>query len=258
MTLDNFKIYVPTLDEECLIPYTLEALLKVFPKEQIEVIDLGSADSTVRRSKQLGVKVHKIVLPDEDPGKYYTAVKNDFSARQKWVLWVDGDEIYPTSSLLRLKIWLEAPTGSFCYVFWKPLRSDNNKLQTTEQYLLAGPKCFNSDRLMFRRAWPKEVIAPRIETDEVRKENDQALFNGIWMWHGVLLKRSDSQERNSRRKKREVKLDIYSELTWKSVEAPWDNNYEGDASHNWTVTRFLPNRSREETRREYSGEGFTF
>lgn len=237
--LNDFKIYIPTLDEECLIPYTIDALLKVFSPEQIEVIDLGSKDSTVEQISSK-VKIHSVTLPKDNSGEFFTRLKNEYSSRQGWVLWVDGDEIYPTTSLFRVRDWVEAGqlgkhTQIGLRVYWKILKEG----YCSKEYLSAGPKLFNTNKLKFNRAWPNEVTVNRSNDPGVLHKS---LFTGVWFWHGVLLRRSFAEERTSRYKKRLSKTAIYDKhLTWESIDKfPWENDYRGDVEFPWTVMNMSP------------------
>lgn len=239
--INNFKIYVPVLDEERLIPYTIEALLKVFDPKQIVVLDLGSIDQTLNRIPN-GVIVHNIELPkDKNNGAFFTEIKNTYAKRQKYVLFVDGDEIYPTSSLLKVKEWVELGLRGEhnrvgVRVYWKILKELNGNLECSREYLSAGPKLFDSTKLKFKRAWPDEVT---VNTDvDAIPQGHKSEFNGVWFWHGVLLERSSIKERTARYKKRLSKVAKYNMyLTWDSIERfPWEDNYVGHIDFPWIVS----------------------
>ena len=253
--MGDFKVYVPTLDEECLIPYTIGALLKVLPPEQIEVIDLGSKDDTLNRIPG-GVKIHEVTLPaDNSAGRFFTDLKNEFSDRQEWVLWVDGDEIYPVSTLRRIVRWVDGDQTPRRYIrfFWRVLRLHEGRIQSTVEYLSAGPKLFNSKVLHFRRAWPREVVSVRPDVSGRRNPTyvgSEDYFNGMWFWHGVLLKRSSLVQSNVRSKKLFHKNIRYGKLTWEDIVEPWNNDYEGAYKLPWTVSRF----DREEHKIDKIGE----
>lgn len=235
----DFKIYISTLDEDRLIPYTIASLLQVFPPEQIEVIDLGSKDQTLARIPK-DVKTHQVDLPATDVGAFFTELKNEYSRRQEWVLWVDGDEIYPASSLLKVKAWVEgAQAGDHDHagerLYWRILKDNDGQWSCSNEYLSAGPKLFNSNYRGFRRAWPKEV-SYRFDkrTPSVRHKSE---FNDIWFWHGVLLNRSSRGEQTGRRKKRQHKEANYNNfMTWSELTAPpWETQYKSDLRPDWVV-----------------------
>lgn len=235
----DFKIYVPTLDEERLLPYTLEALTKVFPKEYIEVLDLGSIDSTLDKVPK-GIKVTQINLPEDNPGRFFTELKNEYSAKQEWVLWVDGDEIYPTTSLKLIRKWLDdAESGAHSKkavrLYWRILKEEEGEVFCSNEYLSAGPKLFNSKFQKFKRPWPNEVT---VQTSPGKLSNHKSEFTHMWFWHGVLLSRSFGLERTSRRKKRESKQDRYNRsMTWtKLKDFPWNSDYIDEApQEDWVV-----------------------
>ena len=159
---NNFHIYVTTLNEEYLIRYTVEALLKVFPHRQISVIDLGSEDKTLEKIPKGIAVISKSLLPGEEAGRRFTSIKNEYSKCQEWVMWVDGDEIYPTSTLLRISSWLnEAQDNKHSQKalrsYWRILRYTLNKeIVCSNEYQSAGPKLFNSEAISYRRSWPRE------------------------------------------------------------------------------------------------------
>lgn len=241
----DFHIYVTTLDEENLIGYTIEALLKVFSSQHITVIDLGSKDSTLQ-CVPAEIEILSETLPrgKGEAGRYYTQMKADYSGGQEWVLWVDGDEIYPTSSLLKMVKWLEdAETGRHdekaLRLYWRTLNMMGGKMQVSKEYLSAGPKLFNSNHFSFKRAWPQEVIYPL--THETPLVSDKKEFNGIWFWHGVLLERSHMSD-TARTKKLLAKKGKYEQyLGWESTKAPWDMHYNAQTEMEWTVVNMSPN-----------------
>jgi hypothetical protein len=115
-------------------------------------------------------------------------------------------------------------------VYWKILKEG----YCSKEYLSAGPKLFNTDKLKFCKAWPKEVTVNRSQDPGVLHKS---LFTGVWFWHGVLLKRSSVKEQTVRYKKRLTKIEMYNKyLTWDSIDKfPWKNDYRGDVEFPWTV-----------------------
>lgn len=240
MTYPDFHIYITTLNEENLIAYTIEALLKVFPIQQLTVIDLGSVDATLDRIPS-SIEVLSEILPrgNGEAGPFFTQMKANYSGGQEWVLWVDGDEIYPTSSLLKMVKWLEdAQAGRHdekaLRLYWRTLNMMGGKMQVSKEYMSAGPKLFNSKYFSFKRAWPKEVIY-RL-SDTTLPVSHKKEFNGIWFWHGVLLERSNIQA-TARNKKLSTKRDRYEKyLSWRDTDAPWAMHYnDTDVELEWTV-----------------------
>lgn len=245
MMNNNFHIYITTFNEEYLISYTIEALLKVFQPEQVSVIDLGSEDNTLKRIPK-NIDIIPKSLPDGcKAGQVFTNMKIKYSKRQDWVLWVDGDEIYPTFSLLRIKEWLDSAERNehkekALRLYWKVLQDSFCGISCSREYLSAGPKLFNSHFFSFKRAWPREVIYPcypNITSVKHKKE-----FNGVWFWHGVLLNRS-SIEQTARRKKREIKENRYNQLlTFERIkDYPWNLQYEAEIVPEWAVVNMSEN-----------------
>jgi len=239
--MTDFKIYVTTLDEDVLIAYTLEALLKVFSPKQIEVIDLGSQDNTLKLIPA-GIKVHREHLPEGQDefgvnvvGPYFTELKRRYSKRQDWVFWVDGDEIYPVSTLLSIQSLMKVEPGKRAFRFyWRMLKYIDDELYASDEYVSAGSKLFNSNYFQFHRAWPKEVLQP-IAGESGKK--DKNIFTGLWLWHGVLLERSSLPERTARSKKRLAKIAVYDKtaVTWNRIIPPWESDYATVTSSEWVV-----------------------
>lgn len=253
--LPDFHIYVPILNEERLISSTVNALLEVFDAAQITVVDIGSTDNSVNRVPW-GVPVVRHRLPAKNSGRFFTDLKNEYSRRQKWVFWVDGDEIYPTQSLLRLKQWtIEALAGGHeqrqCQrIYWRfMLESPSGSgYETSREFLYGGSKLFNSEIFWFRRAWPKEVVARRddIELTGVR-DGKMERFNGVWCWHGTMLNRSSVYTKGDRKKSEGKKVDFltgrhgiargktqYEVLDWDhAVQPPWVDGYDVEDEQEW-------------------------
>ena len=264
--LPDFHIYVPILNEEELISSTINALLEVFDASQITVLDLNSTDDSVNRVPR-GVSVVQYEFPANKPaGRSYTDMKNEYSRRQKWVFWVDGDEIYTTESLLRLKKWtVEAIGGGHlktqCYrVYWRYVIGDPDRgYETSREFLYAGSKLFNSEIYWFRRAYPREVMARREDAtvtgvSKGRRED----FNGVWCWHGSMLRRSSVYTTGDRKKAGSKKALLYSPipggtsksqrfgektryelLSWDHTGyLPWENGYDTEAEQGWVAWNF--------------------
>ncbi len=236
----SFKIYVTTLDEELLIAQTIGALLEVFSEEQIEVIDLGSSDRTLE-CIPAGVKVHDESLTDKiEAGKLYTELKNSYSRKQDWVLWVDGDEIYPKQTLEKIRDLMDDPGDEVMFrLYWRILKFEDDKHYASSEYLCAGPKLFHTDYFHFSRSWPREVVRcltshARSDYNRKARKSHHDKFNGLWFWHGVLLERSGVDERTARRKKRIGKIAIYDEaMTWERID--WCDLASQETKQDWTI-----------------------
>lgn len=250
--IEDFRIYIPTLNEEFLIAHTLEALLKVFPASNITVIDLGSRDGTLSKIPSVIEVIREALPANASAGLYYTNLKSKYSRKQEWVLWVDGDEIYPTCVLRNMKSWLEdARTGRHdakaLRLYWKILRNDDTGgMLCSKEYLSCGPKLFNSEYFSFRRAWPREVIYS-IDRNNPPSTGEKWDFNGFWFWHGVLLKRS-SIGSTARSKKKDSKENRYVKyMTWEKTETPWSMQYDVHVSPEWAVLNMSEKQGRLDT-----------
>lgn len=226
----NLGVYVSTLDEEILIEAALKNVVKVFP--QVEVIDLGSRDSTVKIVKSLGVPVNEHVLPDKSskysfdgPAQRWIELKNEYANKHDWIFSIDGDEIFDEDNLLRLKAKVESGAHYTAYhIGWKMVREVGGGLQISEMKP-SGPKMYKSSDYFFDRGWPGEILKrnpavnnPRERSKDIKEECD------IWCWHGVLLNRSHRPERTARRKKRLERYNYYdAQLQWENVDRlPWE------------------------------------
>ena len=230
----NLGVYVSTLDEEVLIEAALKNVVKVFP--QVEVIDLGSKDSTLEIVRRLGVPINEHVLPDKSskysfdgPGQKWTELKNEYANKHDWILLLDGDEIFDEENLRRLKAkaYSEPVNGVVRYtayhIGWKMVREVDGQKQVSEMKP-SGTKLYRSSDYSFDRGWPGEILKrnPLIKNNRERNKEPMEACD-VWCWHGVLLNRSSLPERTARRKKRQERLKYYDEqLKWKDVDKwPW-------------------------------------
>ena len=258
--IPNFHIYIPVKNEEFLIKDTVQALMEVFPPQQITVIDIGSTDMSIERLPE-GVNIVHHEFPANKPaGRSYTDMKNEYSRRQRWVFWVDGDEIYTTESLLLIKDWLlkipDAPIENRQYleIFWKMFKRDGpsgESYAVANEYVRGGEKIFNSDLYEFRKPWPAEAVAFRGEAvtgikNPRHKSEIRHQFNGVWCWHGVTLTSRSSVSDTARNKKFQSKYHKYNNnLTWTEIpRLPWYANLPHQADYHentpetwkvWTV-----------------------
>ena len=93
----NLGVYINCRNEDLFIRPCIHAVRKVFP--QVKVLDTGSSDDSVKFARQMGVSVYS----EEVQGTEYSEWRNQFLKLHDWVFFIDADEIYPKSSLLRLK-----------------------------------------------------------------------------------------------------------------------------------------------------------
>lgn len=218
----NLGVYVTIRNDERLIRPCLTPLMKVFP--QVKVIDVGSEDNSLNIIKHLGVPVEEKGVIS---GREYTDLKNEYGKKHDWVFWVDSDEIYEEGMLKKIKeIRIGDPKHESMRVFWKFVTEDLR----SSSYKNAGIKAFNPNVFYFRRAWPREVVSYVGDKESywrklgIRQEHDVSKFNGIWCWHGRLLKRSSIKEETPKRKKREALFNsLNKELKWEQLfKFPWE------------------------------------
>lgn len=225
----DLGVYISTLDEEILIEAALKNVVKVFP--QVEVIDLGSRDSTVEIVRRLGVPVNEHVLPNktskysfDGPAQAWTALKNEYANKHDWIFILDGDEIFDEDNLRRLKAKAESGAHYTAYhIGWRMVREKGTHKQVSEMKP-SGPKMYKSSDYFFDRGWPGEILKRNTDVDNPRERSKDIKEEcDIWCWHGVLLNRSSLPERTARRKKRLERWKYYDEqLKWEDVDKwPW-------------------------------------
>lgn len=212
----DLGVYISSLDEERLISPCIKSIQKHFP--QVELIDLGSADDTVKIAESLGVKVNSF---ENVSGRDWTDLKNQFSEKHEWVFWIDGDEIYPDESIVLMKNMLENGVEDDCIrISWIFLKEEEGKKYRSTTPKINGSKMFKPSKFRFERAWPREVLYKQ-SADAKRASKSE--YNNVWCWHGVCLIRSSVEERKHRRLKREAKLIEYKDLDWVEIDKfPWE------------------------------------
>jgi len=209
--MPDLGVYVTCVNEENLIKVNVEAVRRVFP--QVEVIDLGSTDDTQFVLDRLGVTTH---FEGQMDGAKYTQLKNDFSTKHDWVLWVDGDEVWPEESLNRLKGNWKANLHRLTAlrIAWRYLVVVDGEIYESES-LVNGPKMFNVKVHSFVHPWPYETTNGSKDTRQPRKHAGRQ-----WCWHGKMLNRSSKSE-SSREEKREDYYtsfhDHHKNVTWKRL-----------------------------------------
>jgi hypothetical protein len=178
----SLGVYVVCKDEENLITPCVTPLLKVFP--QVEVIDLGSKDSTLDKLASLGCKVHNRPCNAEE----YPHLKNEFANKHEWVFWVDGDEIYPEENLHLVTKFIDSKNHHAYRMTWKNLALKKGQIQISTP-IIGGTKLYRPIRYFYRRAWPREVLDSPKGVNGLGRQQGPTL-NGLWCWHGKFLKRS--------------------------------------------------------------------
>jgi glycosyltransferase involved in cell wall biosynthesis len=195
--MSELGVYIPCLNEEYMITPCVRAIQKVLP--QVEVIDLGSRDQTLKRLSKLDVVVHH----EEEAcratharryhynGVRYVELKNEYSKKHDWVFWVDGDEIWPEDNLRHLiSAWEQHKTEPVAIrMAWRDLVVVNNQIYATEP-MPNGPKLFNTNHFYFRGNWPRELLQSVDKKASENKLNIDNRFQHQWCWHGRMLNRS--------------------------------------------------------------------
>jgi glycosyltransferase involved in cell wall biosynthesis len=211
----NVGVYITVLDDEYNISACVRNVKKVFPR--VEVIDLGSRDSTINKVKDLGVPVHEFKKVD---GAMFTRIKNEFSEKHDWVVWIDSDEIYLPGCLEDMKAKIRNTKHESIRVSWRLIKEEAGQIYMSNSLLINGCKAYNTNKFRFKRAWPREVLE---DLDENVSKEPKHHFNGIWCYHMVLLPRSSQPENRARERKRKERARIYDELEWLKIsEIPFE------------------------------------
>lgn len=219
---DNLGVYVICKNEENLIVPCVTSLMNVFP--QVQVVDLGSKDATLDRLNNLGVQVTSRACTPSS----YSALKNELASGHEWVFMVDGDEIYPISSLLRFSQLIKERHRHGWHAIrcgWKFLKYEEDKLFESKT-VINGPKVFRPNRFKFEGTWPYEVLKQDSGNKGKRKQPVQHC--DTWCWHGKLLHRSHVRDRLREEKREayenELMKKYHGEVSWKRRDClPWEN-----------------------------------
>lgn len=227
----NLGVYITSKDDDLFIADVIKPVIEVFP--QAEAIDLGSTDDSIEIIQKSGIPYN---LHKDISGKEYTVLKNRYSKKHDWAVWIDSDEIYPVSSLLKMKelivsgasVKASVPEDKNVFIpyenrktvrcSWRLIREENSKLLVADKLRMNGHKAFDSKLYTFIEPWPVETL------NGVRRLKDSKnVFNGVWCWHAVLLQRSSKGDNALRIEKKQAKLDEYIPLyEWSKVEKyPW-------------------------------------
>jgi len=233
----NLGVYISLKNDDLYIKDVIKPVLEVFP--QVKIIDLESTDNSIERIKETRVPY---IVHNGIGGEKFTNLKNFYSKKHDWVVWIDSDEIYPVESLLKMKelieIYSKAPIKipikppllveerKTIRCSWKLVREENGKLFIADKLRMNGHKAFDSRIYTYIDPWPYEVLYGNEHLKESKKH-----YNGVWCWHAVLLERSsvgsvykDTKGRYTvREKKRQGKLEMYiPQYEWKEIEKlPW-------------------------------------
>lgn len=227
MPFCDLGVYVVACNEENLIKPCVLAVQKVFP--QVEVVDLGSTDTTLERLDDVEVAIAQYQGSGEDgrlSGKEYTDLKNMYSKRHQWVFWVDGDEIWPEESLRRLEGNWRANMHRLTAmrVAWRYLVMCEGQLYASDP-VHNGPKLFDTEKHFFIGDWPYETLGGPKDNRQPKKHCRRQ-----WCWHGKMLHRSDVRD-TIRDEKREDYLtsfkNFHKDVRWVRIDGlPFEGTEE--------------------------------
>ena len=184
-------------NEEYWIAYVLRDLFKVFGT--VAMIDTGSTDNTIEIAKKTADKYHgNLELIQEDMSDNAIAIGQCPSRLRemidtKWMLLVDGDEIWQETQLRALQIQADILPVNYQVVMF----NGRNLTDVTDKLLERDG--FVADRLLERDGF----VADRLFSPEVRWEVRQdypfqshgleirdregnvfrADHTGMWFWH---------------------------------------------------------------------------
>lgn len=227
----NLGVYITLKNDDIFIADVIKPVAEVFP--QVKIIDLESTDNSIEEVKKTGVPytIHKDIN-----GEGFTNLKNFYSKKHDWVVWIDSDEIYPVFSLLRMKELIESgnnavinwPVNKRTFIpyeyrktvrcSWQLIREENGELFIANELRMNGHKAFDSRLYTFIDPWPAEVLYGNEHLKGSKK-----IDNGVWCWHAVLLDRSSTGDYGQRNKKRQGKLAEYiPQYEWLKInQFPW-------------------------------------
>ena len=175
----DLGVYVFAKNEENLIVPCVSALQKVFP--QVEVIDLGSKDTTLEKLSSLNCKVRNVTCTPE----MYPYLKTSVGKEHNWAFFVDGDEIYPEEQLKKIEPTIKTLQYRGYRIAWRYVKEENGKKFVAKNLVSNVIKIYRSDRFTWTEPWPFEVMKNR-KSERMQPKEQQ----DIWCWHARLLNRS--------------------------------------------------------------------
>lgn len=200
----DLGVYVFAKNEENLIVPCVSALQKVFP--QVEVIDLGSKDSTLEKLLGLGCNVRNVSCTPEE----YPHLKNSLGKEHVWSFFVDGDEIYPEDQLRKIGPLIDSGQYHNYRISWRFVKETDGKYQA-KNVVSNVTKILMGNSFSWKRPWPREALIDLVPTNEIQPKS---IVMGPWCWHTRLLERSSLIDRV-----REVKKDDFCyEVKWEKVD----------------------------------------
>lgn len=214
-TSNDLGVYITLYNDENFIVPCVEAIKKVFPS--VEVLDLGSQDNSVALAKKL------TVVRDCRDARHvikYPEFKNEIAKNHKFIFWIDADEVYPETELLKIKEIVY--TSPFVVGGWKFINKDKKgQLLITEEILNKGRICWNTKDFYVGGTYPREKLRTRLPSFPPQQNSDPSVF----CYHAMLLQRSSMREDSGRHKKRQHRLDTLNTLnvTWSLIKTlPWE------------------------------------
>lgn len=175
----DLGVYVFAKNEENLIVPCVSAIRKVFP--QVEVIDLGSEDSTLEKLSSLNCKVRNISCTPEE----YPHLKNSVGKEHGWAFFIDGDEIYPEEQLRKIEPLIESRQHRGYRISWRYVHLIDGQKYFAKNLASNVIKIYRSDRFTWVNAWPWEAMENR-KREKTQPKDQQ----NVWCWHGRFLKRT--------------------------------------------------------------------
>jgi len=209
----DLGVYISVFNAEYLIEPCIKAIQKVFPSPII--VDVGSEDNSTRRAEALGVEVMKCGrLSGED----YTALKEELATKQKYVFFTDADEVWVKDSLQSIPEFLKK--NDVVNGFWKNLKVEGDEILYSS-LTSRGAVAWNTETFRIHRTWPREKLSSR--DPSLSRAEVEISPEGVWSWHGVLLKTSPMHDKKNRWKKRAERRDSFASLEWTKIgDLPFD------------------------------------
>jgi len=198
------KVHVTLYNAELMIKPCLETALKVYP--DLTVHDFGSDDDGpyhVERMSGVNIEYHGRLNSVD-----YVKLKEEVSSRDRCVLWIDADEVWPESSLRAVARHLEV--YSVVNGFWRNLKVRDGKILMCEP-MHRGAIAWDTKEFYIHREWPWEKLDSR---GSAVRDQVQIDAEDVWCYHGVLLNMSTQPDKKNRWKKRAHRDDECKEKKW--------------------------------------------